>query len=57
MNSWLPPHAWNLVTVALVGLCLGSFLNVVIYRLPLGLSLAGAAAGATEMAPAPSSVM
>ncbi len=39
MNSWLPPHAWNVVTVALVGLCLGSFLNVVIYRLPLGLSL------------------
>ena len=28
------------VLAGLVGLCVGSFLNVVIYRLPLGMSLA-----------------
>lgn len=28
------------VTIALVGLCIGSFLNVLIYRLPLGMNIA-----------------
>src|SRR5215210_3209708 len=31
---------FNLVLAGLLGLCVGSFLNVVIYRLPLGQSLA-----------------
>ena len=31
---------FNLVLAGLIGLCIGSFLNVVIYRLPLGQSLA-----------------
>lgn len=39
MTSWVPawPHA--VITVAALGLCLGSFLNVVIHRLPLNQSL------------------
>lgn len=39
MNGWLPWDAWTATTVILLGLCFGSFLNVVIHRLPLGLSL------------------
>lgn len=39
MTGWLPRDAWTITTVVLLGLCFGSFLNVVIYRLPLGLSL------------------
>ena len=31
---------WSLLAAGLFGLCIGSFLNVVIYRLPLGQSLA-----------------
>jgi leader peptidase (prepilin peptidase) / N-methyltransferase len=34
------PDTFNLIAAALFGLCIGSFLNVVIYRLPLGQSLA-----------------
>ncbi len=34
------PDTFKLVAAALYGLCIGSFLNVVIYRLPLGQSLA-----------------
>jgi leader peptidase (prepilin peptidase)/N-methyltransferase len=34
----LPPWLWQ-IFVFLVGLCVGSFLNVVVYRLPLGRSL------------------
>ena len=36
----MTPGIWSLVAAALFGLCIGSFLNVVIYRLPLGQSLA-----------------
>jgi leader peptidase (prepilin peptidase)/N-methyltransferase len=43
LDSWLSPvadlHAFNAVVVALFGLCTGSFLNVVIYRLPRGESI------------------
>jgi leader peptidase (prepilin peptidase)/N-methyltransferase len=39
VNGWLPRDPFTLTTVVLLGLCFGSFLNVVIYRLPLGLSL------------------
>lgn len=33
-------HIVTVILAALVGLCVGSFLNVVIYRVPLGMSLA-----------------
>lgn len=36
----MTPGTFNLVVAGLFGLCIGSFLNVVIYRLPLGQSLA-----------------
>jgi leader peptidase (prepilin peptidase)/N-methyltransferase len=36
----MTPPALYIVAAALFGLCIGSFLNVVIYRLPLGQSLA-----------------
>jgi leader peptidase (prepilin peptidase)/N-methyltransferase len=36
----MTPDIFNLVVAAMFGLCIGSFLNVVIYRLPLGQSLA-----------------
>jgi leader peptidase (prepilin peptidase)/N-methyltransferase len=36
----MTPETWALVAAGLFGLCIGSFLNVVIYRLPLGQSLA-----------------
>ena len=36
----MTPDIFNLVAAAMFGLCIGSFLNVVIYRLPLGQSLA-----------------
>ena len=36
----MTPDTWSLVAAGLFGLCVGSFLNVVIYRLPLGQSLA-----------------
>ena len=36
----MTPDTWSLVGAGLFGLCVGSFLNVVIYRLPLGQSLA-----------------
>src|SRR5690349_9592663 len=36
----MTPDIFNLVAAALFGLAIGSFLNVVIYRLPLGQSLA-----------------
>lgn len=36
----MTPPAFYIVAAALFGLCIGSFLNVVIYRLPLGQSLA-----------------
>jgi leader peptidase (prepilin peptidase)/N-methyltransferase len=36
----MTPDTFNLLAGALFGLCIGSFLNVVIYRLPLGQSLA-----------------
>jgi leader peptidase (prepilin peptidase) / N-methyltransferase len=36
----MTPATLTLVAAALFGLCIGSFLNVVIYRLPLGQSLA-----------------
>ena len=39
MSGWLPRDPWTVSTVVLLGLCFGSFLNVVIHRLPLGLSL------------------
>lgn len=36
----MTPDGFNLIVAAMFGLCIGSFLNVVIYRLPLGQSLA-----------------
>ena len=36
----MPPLAFDITLAAVSGLCLGSFLNVVAYRLPAGLSLA-----------------
>jgi leader peptidase (prepilin peptidase) / N-methyltransferase len=36
----MTPDTWWLMVAGLFGLCIGSFLNVVIYRLPLGQSLA-----------------
>ena len=36
----MTPDTFNLLAGALFGLCIGSFLNVVIYRLPIGQSLA-----------------
>jgi leader peptidase (prepilin peptidase) / N-methyltransferase len=36
----MTPDTWSLLAAGLFGLCVGSFLNVVIYRLPLGQSLA-----------------
>lgn len=38
-GSWLPPAPPLLALLFIFGLCLGSFLNVVIHRLPTGLSL------------------
>jgi leader peptidase (prepilin peptidase)/N-methyltransferase len=35
----MPPIAFDIALAAIGGLCLGSFLNVVAYRLPVGLSL------------------
>jgi leader peptidase (prepilin peptidase)/N-methyltransferase len=37
--SWLPRNTMSAAFVFAFGLCLGSFLNVVIHRLPRGLSL------------------
>lgn len=37
--SWLPREPFFIVVVAFLGLCLGSFLNVVVYRLPRDLSI------------------
>jgi leader peptidase (prepilin peptidase)/N-methyltransferase len=39
MTSWLPREPLLVVLVAFLGLCLGSFLNVVVYRLPRGMSV------------------
>ncbi len=39
MNDWAPRDPSTLMVATLLGLCLGSFLNVVIYRLPLGQSI------------------
>ncbi len=39
MTSWVPQGIHYVVLVIAVGLCLGSFLNVVIHRLPLDQSL------------------
>jgi leader peptidase (prepilin peptidase)/N-methyltransferase len=36
----MPPVALDIALAAITGLCLGSFLNVVAYRLPAGMSLA-----------------
>lgn len=38
-HHWLPLDPWTAAIVALVGLCLGSFVNVLIYRIPRGISL------------------
>ena len=38
-TSWIPPGAASFAAVLWLGLCLGSFLNVVIHRLPRGESL------------------
>jgi len=38
-GSWLPPTPYCALLAFVSGLCLGSFLNVAIHRLPLGLSL------------------
>ena len=37
--SWLPREPFLIAVVAFLGLCLGSFLNVVVYRLPRDLSI------------------
>src|SRR5690606_20597853 len=37
--SWLPREPLLVLLVGFVGLCLGSFLNVVVYRLPRDLSV------------------
>lgn len=37
--SWQAMAQWPWVVAAVVGACVGSFLNVVIYRLPLGMSV------------------
>ncbi|MFN9408652.1 MAG: prepilin peptidase [Akkermansiaceae bacterium] len=44
MESWImidPPldHWIWLIPAVLIGACIGSFLNVVIYRVPLGMSV------------------
>jgi len=38
-TSWYPSEPFPFIVLLALGLCFGSFLNVVIYRLPLGLSL------------------
>ncbi|MCA9726700.1 MAG: prepilin peptidase [Candidatus Eisenbacteria bacterium] len=39
MTAWMPREPILIATVAFLGLCLGSFLNVVIYRVPRGMSV------------------
>jgi leader peptidase (prepilin peptidase)/N-methyltransferase len=39
MSSWIPVDPLTVGVVFAIGLCVGSFLNVVVYRLPRGISI------------------